>query len=394
MHPVAIAQLDAFRNQPHPVSLLDALTGARSPAEISKALTGASRPGFPRMPMVLRQQYREEIGASQADLDLRALYPGLDIGIYACSHSMGVPSLAGPAAVIDQLHQLATMGIEVWESGLWPGVMDQYRRRCAELAGGDLEAGDVCWFPNVSEALCAVLEGFERGSVLYTSGHFTTGHYVHHQWAKNTGGRLIEVPVEPDGSVPTERLIAAMSPETAVISISHALFESGWVQDIGAIAAAARERAPDALILVDAYQTAGTVPLRAREWGDNVAVTAAGHKQLRSSAGAGFLYLPRRWMHLRSKRTGWWQHAAPFSFEKGAVRLADDATRFRTGTPGLTGQAMLLGELAALASSAGGDLGAAVERARGVTSGLVGSSPSTRKKACPSWKLFVKASSA
>jgi kynureninase len=123
---------------------------------------------------------------------------------------------------------------------------------------------------------------------------------------------------------------------------------------------------------VDAYQTAGTVPIGAAELGDHVAVAAGGHKQLRSATGASFLYLPRRWLPgLTPRRTGWWGHAEPFAFEKGPVRRADDATRLRSGTPTLTGMAMLLGELAALATSAEGSLPDAIRRARGVTRGLV-----------------------
>jgi kynureninase len=114
------------------------------------------------------------------------------------------------------------------------------------------------------------------------------------------------------------------------------------------------------------------VPIEADRWGDHVLVTAGGHKQLRSSAGAAFLYVPRRWLGtLTPRRTGWWGHAAPFAFEKGAVRRAEDGTRFRTGTPTLAGMAMLLGELATLASSANGSLPDAVARSRRITQGLV-----------------------
>jgi len=375
---VAAAQLALARHR-HLPPLLDRLDRATRPEAVLEAARqaiadNAALLGRPpgEAPEHLRQVHRVELGLSERDLAYRSLYPGLDVGIYACSHSMGVPSVAGPAAVVDQLGQLVREGIGVWDDGLWVEVMDRYRDRCATLVGGNLTDGDVAWFPNVSEALAAVLEGVEGGTLVYTAGHFTTGHYVHHQWAQNTGGRLVEVPTDPDGSVPTERLVDALTPDVKVLSISHALFESGWLQDLPALAAALRARCPDAFLLLDAYQTAGTVPIDAAALGDHVLVTAGGHKQLRSSAGASFLYVPRRWARrLTPRRTGWWGHAEPFAFEKGPVRRADDATRLRSGTPTLAGMAMLLGELAAFASSADGDLGAAVRRARSVTRGLV-----------------------
>lgn len=370
---VADAQLDHARSRARSPALLDLLRQVRTPRDLAR-ITEAWRPAEPpTLPAALRETYADRLGLSAEELAFRALFPGLDVGIYACSHSMGVPSVAGPLAVREQLDQLALDGIGVWDDGTWPAVMDQYRARCAELVGGDLDAGDLVWFPNVSEALSAVLECLPGGRLVFSSGHFTTGHYVHHQWAQTTGGRLVEVPTDPDGAVPTERLIDAIGADTTVVSISHALFESGWLQDLPAIAAAVRERAPEALLLVDAYQTAGTVPIDAAALGDHVAVTAGGHKQLRSGTGAGFLYLPRRWLgRLEPRRTGWWGHAEPFAFEKGPVRRAADGSRFRSGTPTLGGMAMLLGELAALSTSADGSLPDAVRRARRVTQGLVG----------------------
>lgn len=354
------------------------------------AAVGPLLDGAPTAAQRLRRQHAAVLGLSPADLELRSLYPSLDRGIYACSHSMGMPSVIGPAAVMHQLAELAQSGIAVWDDGTWVDVMDTFRARVAELVGGDLEVGDVAWFPNVSEALCAVLEGVPGGKLVYTAGHFTTGHYVHHQWAQNTGGELVEVPVDDDGSVPTERVLAAITPDVRVLSISHSLFESGWLQDLRALADGLRERAPGAMLLLDAYQTAGTVPIDARSLGDHVLVTAGGHKQLRSATGAAFLYVPRRWLTgpgaLTPRRAGWWGHAAAFSFEKGAVRRAEDASRFRTGTPTMLGMAMLLGELAAAASVTGGQLGPAVARARSVTQGLV----ETALVACARHGLVVR----
>lgn len=377
---IAEAQLKVARRHVEPPVLVDLLVGATDPDSLALqvanardlALEGLFAP-MDGEPARLRAEHARALEISERDLAFRSLYPGLDVGIYACSHSMGIPSIAGPAAVLDQLGQLARNGIGVWDEGTWPALMDLFRERVAALVGGDLERGDVTWFPNVSEALSAVLEGVDGGTLVFTRGHFTTGHHVHWQWAQNTGGRLVEVPTDPDGSVPTERLIDAIGPDTRVLSISHALFESGWLQDLPALAAALRERAPGALLLLDAYQTAGTVPIDAAALGDHVAVTAGGHKQLRASAGAAFLYMPRaRLREIVPRRAGWWGHAEPFAFEKGAIRRPDDGGRFRTGTPTLAGMAMLVGELAALATSTEGDLGAAVRRARHVTSSLVG----------------------
>ncbi len=362
-------------------SFLSGLWGASPQAMLSTvaadvAASNATLSGGQTEAQRLRILHAAALGLDAEQLELRALYPNLDRGVYCCSHSMGVPSVVGPAAVLHQLAEVAEAGIGVWDEGTWVEVMTQYRARVAALVGGDLENGDVVWFPNASDALSAVLEGVNGGTLVYTAGHFTTGHYVHHQWAQNCGGRLLEVPVDEDGSVPTARILDALTPDVRVLSISHALFESGWLQDVPALAAGLRERCPGAILLLDAYQTAGSVPIDAAKLGDHVLVVGGGHKQLRSGTGAGFLYIPRRWLkagpeQLTPRRTGWWGHAAAFAFEKGAVRRAEDGSRMQAGTPTLTGMAMLLGELTAAASVTGGDLPAAVQRARRVTAGLV-----------------------
>lgn len=340
------------------------------PAAVLAALAASpAPPPAPRRPAELRAEHADLLGLQAEDLAFRSLYPTLDHGLYTSSHSMGVPSLLGPAAVADTLQQVAAIGIGVWDEGYWSELMARYEAACSELVGG--QDGDLVWYPNVSEALGALLEALPGGRLVFSSGHFTTGHYVHHQWAQNTGGRLVEVSVDEDGALPPERLLAAVDAETTVVSISHALFESGWLQDLPLLAAEVRRRAPDAMLLVDAYQTAGTVPIDATALGDHVVVTAGAHKQLRGTCGAAFTYLPRRWSGLQARRAGWWGHAAPFSFEKGAIRRPDSGLRFRTGTPTVPMMAMLIGELAALASGADGTITGGVRRAREVTRGLV-----------------------
>lgn len=316
--------------------------------------------------------------ATEIDLAFRDLHPGLDAGVYAASHSMGVPSVAALAAVSDHLRGLLGRGIDVWDDGIWPGVMARYAGAVVELAGGDPARAAGVWFPNVSEALGALLSALPpegvRDEVVFTAGHFTTGHYAHHQWAANTGGRAVVVPLDPDGTVPADRVVAAVGPSTRVVSISHALFESGFVQDVDTIVAGVKERAPAAVVLLDAYQTAGTVPLRQDAWGDRVVVVGGGHKQLRASAGAGWAVVPRGLLpELRVRRAGWWGHRDPWGFHKGPIER-DEGTpgKLMTGTPTVVAMVHLLAELAVLSALGGGSLTAAVERVRARTSAATG----------------------
>src|SRR6185295_17280190 len=82
---------------------------------------------------------------------------------------------------------------------------------------------------------------------------------------KKRGARIVVVASEADGSVPTERLLAAIGERTLIVPISHVFFRSSFLQDARAICARARE--VGALVLLDTYQSLGTVPIDVQELG-------------------------------------------------------------------------------------------------------------------------------
>ena len=103
--------------------------------------------------------------------------------------------------------------------------------------------------------------GVAGGTPLCTA---TEHHAVLHT-TERLGGRTIRV--DADGIVDLDHLVAALSPETSVVSVMLANNEVGTIQPLAAVVAAVRERAPQARIHTDAVQ--------AFPWLD-VAVLAAG----------------------------------------------------------------------------------------------------------------------
>ena len=59
-------------------------------------------------------------------------------------------------------------------------------------------------------------------------------------------------------------MLAAIDEETALVSVSHVLFRSSFIQDLAAITQRAHE--VGAKIVADVYQSAGTVPVNVRDW--------------------------------------------------------------------------------------------------------------------------------
>ena len=94
----------------------------------------------------------------------------------------------------------------------------------------------------------------------------------------------------------------------------------------------ARRTSTGAHVVLDAYQSVGTVPLDVTALGVDFAVGGS-VKWLCGGPGAGWLYVrPDLAATLEPALTGWQAHARPFDFEP-EQDYAEGAARFLTGTP-------------------------------------------------------------
>jgi cysteine desulfurase / selenocysteine lyase len=91
-----------------------------------------------------------------------------------------------------------------------------------------------------------------------------------------------------DNTIPVERLIAAVTPRTRIISISHVQYLNGYLSDLKELGAFCRER--DIIFSVDVIQSAGAVPIDVEAM--KIDFLASGsHKWLMAPEGIGFVYL-------------------------------------------------------------------------------------------------------
>jgi kynureninase len=266
-------------------------------------------------------------------LKWRAEFPILQKAIYLISHSLG----AMPKATYERLHEYAdtwaTRGVRAWAEGWW-NMPVTVGNDVARIIGAD--PGTVVMHQNVSVCESLVLSCFEptlaRNKIVYSELNFPSVMYVYEAHARN-GSLRIETVKSDDGiTVPLERMLAAIDETTLLVPFSHVLFKSAFLQDAKRIIDRAHE--VGAMVILDTYQSAGTVPFSVKELNADFA-TGGSVKWLCGGPGAGYLYVrPDLQKKMEPKTTGWMAHETPFAFDT-ELRYAPDITRFLHGSPAI-----------------------------------------------------------
>ncbi|NKY34370.1 aminotransferase class V-fold PLP-dependent enzyme [Nocardia speluncae] len=143
------------------------------------------------------------------------------------------------------------------------------------------------------------------------------------QRARATGARVEQIPDDAEGRIDIEALDAMMDERVRLVSLLHVPTNGGLVNPVAAAARIAR--AGGALVVLDACQSAGQLPLDVTELGVD-ALSATGRKWLRGPRGTGFLYLrPELAASLEPGRLD--LHSAAW-IAPDEYRMAPDASRF------------------------------------------------------------------
>lgn len=104
---------------------------------------------------------------------------------------------------------------------------------------------------------------------------------------------VVRIGCDARGRVSAEAIAEACDDQTTLVAVCHASNVTGMIQPVETITRLVRERAPDALVLVDAAQTVGVLPLTMRSLGADL-LAFSGHKALRGPTGIGALVIGAR----------------------------------------------------------------------------------------------------
>src|SRR5258707_10337196 len=190
-----------------------------------------------------------------------------------------------PAEAERRLQQFAnewkTRGARAWSEGWWDSVFTT-----GDIVGDIIGAppGSTVMHQNVTVAEAIVLSCFDlkppRNRIVFEEGLFPSVRYVQEAWARFGA----EVVVCDDA----EAVIDAIDERTLLVPVSHVLYKSAEIQPIERIVE--RAHAFGAYVCLDAYQSAGSVPLDVTALGIEFCVGGS-VKWLCGGPGARWLYV-------------------------------------------------------------------------------------------------------
>jgi len=266
-------------------------------------------------------------------LKWRSEFPILERKTHLISHSLGAMPRRARDRAKEFLDLWDEQGIVAWNTWL------PYVTKLGDLVGSVIGAdpGTIVMNQNVSTvqwivSSCLDFKG-PRRRVVYSDLNFHTVNYVWQEQARRRGAELVIVPSKDGIHPPTEEILAAIDERTAIVPISHVIFRSSAVKDVRAITKKAHE--VGALVLLDCYQSTGTVPFSVKDLGVDFACGGS-VKWICGGPGAAYLYVrPDRMKQFEPMLTGWFAHKRPFAFEMGPIDYADDVWRYSGGTPAM-----------------------------------------------------------
>lgn len=260
--------------------------------------------------------------------EARDHFPAFRDKIYlaACSHA---PFSVEVRAAIQRYEHSLEQGI-AWDA--WMDEVEEVRAAFATLIGAPAET--IALFSSVSEAISSLsscLPLFGRDHVVVTADNFPTVSQIwlagQNKWRNSVS--LIDVPA--NGIYTPEMVEPYLDAQTALLCMSLVSYTTGALQNLQALAEIAHQHG--ALLLCDAYQAIGAVPIDIQETEVDFLVCGA-HKYLLGLPGLAFLYA-RPGLALTPTQTGWLARSDPFLPSLASVDYAPGGYRFEQGTPPL-----------------------------------------------------------
>ena len=257
--------------------------------------------------------------------------------IYLDGNSLGrLPKGVIPRMKAAVEHEWGARLIRGWNEGWWeaPGRVGDKLATLLGAAPGEVIVGDQTSVNLFKLATAALRLLPERRRIVTDTLNFPSDLYILQGIVDLLGGRheIIRIGTRDDDITPDlAALESAIDRDTALVTLSHVTFKSGYLHEMQHITDLAHRMG--GLVLWDLSHSAGAVPVNLDGCNADFAVGCT-YKYLNGGPGApAFLYVNRSiHEHASSPIWGWMGEAQPFAFDLD-YQPREGVERFLAGTP-------------------------------------------------------------
>lgn len=268
--------------------------------------------------------YREQFVVNDPDL------------IYLDGNSLG----RLPKSVIERMQKAVeeewgTDLIRGWNKGWWesPARIGDKIASLLGAAEGQVVVGDQTSINLFKLATAALTLQPEKKFIITDTFNFPSDLYILQGIVKLLGNQheIIRIGAQDDDITPNlTALENAINPDTALVTLSHVTFKSGYLYDMAYLTELAHRKG--VLVLWDLSHSAGAVPVELDKCNADFAIGCT-YKYLNGGPGApAFLYVNKKLQNdVASPIWGWWGQNNPFTFDLD-YGPAPGVQRFLAGT--------------------------------------------------------------
>jgi kynureninase len=256
--------------------------------------------------------------------------------LYLDGNSLGrLPKRTAPAVERTVRAEWGSRLVRGWNEG-WVDAPRRVGDKLARVLGarpGEVAVSDATSVNLFKLAVAALRARPGRKTIVTDALNFPSDLYVLGGAADllGAGRRVVVVPARDGMAIDAADLDAAITEDTALVSLSHVAYKSGFLHDM--VAVTELSHAAGALVLWDLSHSAGVVPIDLEASGADLAVGCT-YKYLNGGPGSpAFLFVRRSLQQaLENPIPGWFSRHEPFSFRE-SYEPAHDLSRFLVGTP-------------------------------------------------------------
>src|SRR5512134_382312 len=256
--------------------------------------------------------------------------------IYLDGNSLGCL----PKSVIERMQKAVeeewgTDLIRGWNKGWWeaPARIGEKIARLLGAAQGQVVVGDQTSINLFKLATAALTLRPEKQRIITDTFNFPSDLYILQGIVKLLGDQheIIHIGASDNDVTPDlTALESAINEDTALVTLSHVTFKSGYLYDMARVTELAHRKG--ALVLWDLSHSVGAVPIDLDGCNVDFAIGCT-YKYLNGGPGApAFLYVNKRIQNdVTSPIWGWWGQKHPFEFNL-EYQPAAGVQRFLAGT--------------------------------------------------------------